>query len=163
MAIAAGIMEYFYAWLAIRFEAFISESIGLLSWFKLLAATVLLVLGISSLQSRSKLQNLTAKEEGGFRKGLMLGILNPLAMPFWLGIVAYFKSIGWIQLDNWVQVHSFLAGVSLGVVTLLFVVAQSANRIQQKGWIRSEKLANIPAYLMLALGLLGFVLFFVNR
>lgn len=161
MALAAGIMEYIYAWIAIHFESWISESIGVFSWFKLLAATVLIVLGLTSLQSKTAIEKSREPRGGGFRKGLLLGLLNPLAMPFWLGIIAYLKSVGWIQLDTWVQIHLFLAGVSLGVMTLLLLVVQSAQGIQQRGWVRSERVANIPAYLMLFLGAIGFVLFFL--
>lgn len=154
MALAAGLMEYLYAWLAIRFESIISASIAEFHWFKLIASLVLLTLGLMGIRKQSSPE--PSPVAGGFRKGLLLGVLNPMAMPYWLGIVAYLKSLGWVQFDSWIDVHSFLFGVSLGVVSLLFIINHTAVSIQQKGWVKSSRIAAIPGYVMIVLGLIGF-------
>ncbi|KYP15487.1 LysE family transporter [Flavihumibacter sp. CACIAM 22H1] len=162
MALAAGLVEYFYAGLAIYFEALINRQIGLFSWFKLLAAIVLLVLGLAALLPAKKAEKTAVVKTGGFRKGLVLGFLNPLAMPFWIGIIAYLKSMGWIHLDTWIEVQFFLIGVSLGVISLLLVVANTAERIQRKAWLQSDRLRLFPSWLMVLLGLIGILHFLLN-
>jgi threonine/homoserine/homoserine lactone efflux protein len=66
--------------------------------------------------------------ESGFRKGLLLSILNPLALPFWIGVTAYLKSQGWISLSTAAEVHSYLLGISLGALVLLISVAYLARK-----------------------------------
>jgi threonine/homoserine/homoserine lactone efflux protein len=161
MALAAGLMEYFYAGMAIYFEALINRQIGVFTWFKLLAAIILLVLGGAALLPKKSVGKKLTVKTGGFRKGLLLGLLNPLAMPFWIGIIAYLKSMGWIRLNNWMEVHLFLLGVSLGVISLLLFITHAAERIQRKGWVQSETLINLPSWLMLALGIIGIVHFII--
>lgn len=161
MAFAAGLMEYFYAGMAIYFEALINQQLSAFGWFKLVAAIVLLVLGGSALLPRKGMEKRATTMTGGFRKGLLLGLLNPLAMPFWIGIIAYLKSMGWIRLNNWFEIHLFLLGVSLGVISLLLIVTYTAESIQRKGWIQSNALIRLPSYLMLVLGIIGIINFFI--
>lgn len=161
MALAAGLMEYFYAGMAIYFEALINRQIGVFGWFKLLAAIVLLVLGGAALLPKKPVEKKLDVKTGGFRKGLLLGLLNPLAMPFWIGIIAYLKSMGWIRLNNWMEVHLFLLGVSLGVISLLLCITYAAVKIQRKGWVQSDLLIQLPSWLMLVLGIIGIVHFLI--
>ncbi|WP_290792122.1 LysE family transporter [Flavihumibacter sp. UBA7668] len=161
MALAAGLMEYFYAGMAIYFEALINRQIGVFTWFKLLAAIILLVLGGAALLPGKTMKKKTAPKTGGFRKGLLLGLLNPLAMPFWISIIAYLKSMDWIRLNNWMEIHLFLLGVSLGVFSLLLGVTYAAEKIQRKGWVQSDLLIQLPSWLMLVLGIIGIVHFLI--
>ena len=117
LAFAAAIMEYFYAWLAVKFEHIITSAPVVVKNFELIAATVMLILGTLTIWTASKPSKFSEKfHSSGFRRGLMLGILNPLAMPFWIGVTAYLKSQHWIDLSTNIKLHSYLAGVSLGVL-----------------------------------------------
>jgi threonine/homoserine/homoserine lactone efflux protein len=110
-ALAAAMVEYGYAFLAVTFEKLITSSPLIIRNFHLLAAIVMLTLGILTIRSVSAPSNLTLRfQNSGFRRGLVLGILNPLAMPFWIGIVAYLKSVHWINLSAVVNLHGFLLG-----------------------------------------------------
>src|SRR5688572_29425867 len=99
-AIAAALIEYPYAWLAVAFKNLITSSPVILSNFKLISAVVMVVLGVFNLWSAHKPTVFMKKfQESGFRRGLLLSILNPLTMPFWIAITAYLSVQGWIVLS----------------------------------------------------------------
>lgn len=163
LALAAAIMEYMYAWLAVTFEGVITSLPAVLSNFKLIAAIVMTILGLLTLWSASKPSKFTEKfNNSGFRRGLVLGILNPLAMPFWIGVTAYLKSQHWIDLSNPLQLHLYLSGVSVGVFTLLMLVAHLANRVVLLIQQHTVLLKKIPGYIMLALGIFAFIRYWVD-
>jgi len=163
LAAAAALMEYIYAWLAVKFEAFISAAPFLIRHFQLIAALVMLILGALALRASTRPSAFTEHfYNSGFRRGLALGILNPLAMPFWLAVVAYCKTQHWIRLDTAFQFHSFLAGVSAGVFCLLVMAAYLAQRLVRLLETRQSMLKKIPAFIMLTLGGFALVRYFVQ-
>jgi threonine/homoserine/homoserine lactone efflux protein len=160
-ALAAAIVEYGYAFLAVTFEKLITSSPLIIRNFHLLAAIVMLTLGALTIRSIAKPSNFSQRfQNSGFRKGLMLGILNPLAMPFWIGIVAYLKSVHWVELTTPLHLHAFLLGVSAGVFTLLVLAAYLANRAL-RFFKENTTIRKIPGYLMLALGIFALVRYFI--
>jgi threonine/homoserine/homoserine lactone efflux protein len=163
LALAAALIEYCYAWLAVKFEAFITSAPLVFKHFQLIAAVVMLTLGLLAFRAASRPSKFTDQfNNSGFRRGLALGILNPLAMPYWLGIIAYLKSQHWINLSTHFQLHSFLAGVSLGVFTLLVAVAYLANKVVSVIQHRTEWLKRIPAFIMLGLGTFALARYFLQ-
>lgn len=165
MAFAAAIIEYFYAWIAVVFEDIITSSPLIVANFQLIAAGVMLSLGIITILSASNPTMFNEKfNRSGFRRGILLGILNPLAIPYWIGVTAYFKSQGWINLDTAFGLHLYLTGVSLGVFTLLVLVTFGARRLSVILSRHAVLLKKIPGFIMLGLGLyaLGrYVVFFL--
>lgn len=160
-ALAAAIMEYMYAFLAVTFEKIITSTPVIVQNFHLIAAVVMLTLGILNIRSASKPTNLSVRlENSGFRRGLVLGLLNPLAMPYWIGMVAYMKSQHWIDLSTPLQLHSFLLGVSSGVFTLLVLVAYLAGRVM-KYFSTHQGIRKFPGYLMLLLGIYALIRYIV--
>ena len=160
-ALAAAMVEYAYAFLAVTFEKLITSSPLIIRNFHLLAAIVMLTLGVLTIRSVAKPSNFSQRfQNSGFRKGLMLGILNPLAMPFWIGIVAYLKSVHWVDLTTPLKLHAFLLGVSAGVFTLLVLATYLANRAL-RFFKENTTIRKIPGYLMLVLGTYALVRYFI--
>jgi threonine/homoserine/homoserine lactone efflux protein len=156
-SIAASLMEYPYCWLAIRFEKFITSSPTIVENFERIGAVVMLVFGILNLFSLRKqhIKKVDAKEYG-FTKGLVLGILNPLAMPYWIAITAYLKSQHWLVLNTVAELQGYLLGVVLGALSFFMVAAYLANRVAVylKG---NSVLKYIPAIMLIVLGLYGLI------
>jgi threonine/homoserine/homoserine lactone efflux protein len=151
-AIAAAIMEYPYAWLAIEFQNLITTSTFITNNFKLLAAIVMIVLGILNLWSTQKPGAFAKKfNESGFRRGLVLSILNPMLLPFWIGMTAYLKSVNWIRLSSTAQVQSYLLGVTLGSLCILILLAYLAKKLVSE-FSTHPFLKKIPGVTMLILG-----------
>lgn len=157
LSIAAALVEYPYAWLAVEFEKMITSSPIILDNFKLITAFVMIVFGTLNILSARKPAGFVQKfQESGFRRGLVLGILNPMAMPFWIAITAYLNVQGWISISTNSQLHSYLAGVSLGAFALLILLAYLAKRMVSV-FQSSSKVKFIPGVVLLALGLYAFM------
>jgi len=156
-AIAAALVEYPYAWLALLFEDWITSSPAIVNNFKLITAVVMIILGILTLHASSKpLKQMKDVRESGFMKGLLLGILNPLVLPFWIGITAYLKNQGWIIFSTQWEVHSYLFGISLGAFVLLILVAYLARKATSF-FSPDGKIKFIPGILLLALGIYALI------
>jgi threonine/homoserine/homoserine lactone efflux protein len=157
LSIAAALIEYPYAWLAVVFENMITSSPVILDNFKLITAVVMIVFGVLNIWSVRKPTGFVQKfQESGFRRGVVLGILNPMAMPFWIAITAYLKMQGWISISTNGQLHSYLAGVSLGGFTMLILMAYLAKRMVSL-FQSTSKVKFIPGVVLLALGLYAFI------
>lgn len=156
MALAAALIEYPYAWIAIEFEAFITQSLDLTSSFHLITGLVMVLLGILNLWSSAKPTGFTQRfEASGFRKGVVLGLLNPLAIPFWMAMTAYLKNHGWVDLSDKFEVHAYLLGVSTGTLVLFMLLAYLAKSVVSH-FKTNGFLQKTPGVLLILLGLYSF-------
>ena len=122
-SLAAAIIEIPYAFIAIRFQSLLESSPWLIDNFKLMAAIVLMALGIMSLRqqnsSKPASELMDRIRKSGFRRGLLIGLFNPMAMAFWIGVTAYLKQHNWVDLSTSSDELAYIAGLSLGTFSLL--------------------------------------------
>lgn len=161
-ALAVAIVEYPYAWIAVVFEQWITSSPAVTQNFQLTGAIVMTAIGLVSLWSARKPSSLSVKfQESGFRRGMVLSILNPQAIPFWIAVTAYLKIQGWIDLSSQWLIHSYVFGTSVGVMILLSILAISAQKIS--GVFQQSKLVRmIPGIVLVVLGTIGLIRYFVR-
>jgi threonine/homoserine/homoserine lactone efflux protein len=153
-ALAVALIEYPYAWIAVEFESWITSSPAIQENFKLLAATVMIILGVLGIWTAQKPTMVTVKmQESGFVRGLVLSILNPQAIPWWIGVTAYLKSEGWIVLDTPMLLHSYVLGTAIGALLLLTLLALLADRLSHIV-THNKLLAMAPGVVLLLLGIL---------
>ncbi|MBA4055950.1 MAG: hypothetical protein C0490_14645, partial [Marivirga sp.] len=156
-ALAAALMEYPYAWLAVTFEKIITSSPVITENIQLIAAIVMVVLGAFNLWSAGKPTATKSKfNNSGFRRGVLLSILNPLALPFWVATTAYLKSQQWIDLTTTIGLHSYLLGITLGTLALFILLIYLAKKIVSE-FRQSEFLKKIPGIVLIALGVYAFI------
>jgi threonine/homoserine/homoserine lactone efflux protein len=159
-ALAVTIIEYPYTWLAIQFEYWITSNPMVTENFQLITAIVMTSIGIGNLwTARKPTPALEKFQASGFRRGLILSILNPLALPFWIGVTAYLKAQGWINLSSTLLLHSYVFGTAIGVLILLTLFILLAKRLSgyahQNGWVKL-----VPGFTLLGLGLYAFSKYF---
>jgi threonine/homoserine/homoserine lactone efflux protein len=152
-ALAVSIIEYPYAWMGVQFEYYISTSPVILQNFQLIAALVMTLLGISNLWPSGNPKGFARKfQESGFRRGIVLSLLNPMAIPYWMGFTAYLKVQGWIDLSTVGLLHSYVFGTAVGTLALLSVLIFFAQRVapyvQGSRWLKI-----IPGLILLGLGM----------
>lgn len=154
--LAVAIIEYPYAWIAVAFEDWLTASPVIIENFQLITAIVMTIIGLFTIWSARKPTEFSAKfNESGFRRGLVLSILNPMAIPFWIGITAYLKAQGWIDLSTSVLLHSYLFGTAVGVLLLLVLFTFLAQRLSH--YASDNKIVKlIPGITLLILGLYAF-------
>lgn len=156
-ALASALIEYPYCWLAIEFKSMILSSDAVLDNMKLITAIVMLLLGSMNVLSSSRPSTFSLQfHASGFRRGILLGILNPLAMPYWLGVTAYLEAQKWIDLSSMVNLQSYLVGVSLGALTILLLFAHLAGKIVVV-LRHSARIKKIPGFVLLGLGVYGLI------
>jgi len=154
--LAVTIIEYPYAWIAVVFEDWLTSSPVIINNFQLITAVVMTGLGIFTIRSAQKPSNFSMRfNESGFRRGIVLSILNPMAIPFWIGITAYLKAQQWIDLSTNGLVHSYVFGTSVGVFILLVLFAFLAKKLSR--YVRDNKYVSlVPGITLLVLGLYAF-------
>jgi threonine/homoserine/homoserine lactone efflux protein len=156
-ALAVTIIEYPYAWAGVQFEYWITSSPAIIDNFQLITALVMLAIGALNILPAMRPTSFAASfAESGFRRGLVLSILNPMAIPFWIGITAYLKAQGWINLNTTGKLHTYVLGTSVGVMILLLLFIFLADKLSV--YVTNRKMiALIPGLTLLALGLYAFV------
>ncbi len=159
-AIAVAVVEYPYAWIGVQFEYWLTSSPMVVENFQLIAAIVMSGLGIFNLLPARQPSGFAKKfSESGFRRGLALSILNPMAIPYWMGFTAYMKAQGWISLPTAGMLHSYVFGTSVGSLVLLSLVISFAKRLApylgESRWVKI-----IPGMVLVGLGLYAFVKYF---
>ncbi|UII34447.1 LysE family transporter [Fulvivirga ulvae] len=152
-ALAAALIEFPYAFIAVQFEGWITSSPVIIDNFKLIAASVMIILGVINLWPRKKSPSkiMEAIRNSGFRKGVVISLLNPLAIPFWVGITAYLNHQGWIKLESVDQVFIYVSGISVGTFFLLALLALLAKRLRPL-IAENELIKIIPGIVFLLLG-----------
>lgn len=157
---AAAFVEFFYSAIAIKLQMYISSSPAIQSNFKLISASVLVILGVVNLVSlKAKPQKkgvIRSIASSGFRRGILLSLANPLAMPFWIVVTAYLQSKGWINLME-VSIWSYVVGISLGTLTLLIVLALTAYKSSKYINQDNKYIKLIPGLVLLGLGLYSLI------
>ena len=161
-ALAVAIIEYPYAWIAVVFEDLITSSPIITKNFQLLGALVMTGIGLMMVWSARKPSDFSVKfSESGFRRGLILSILNPQAIPFWIAVTAYLKVEGWIVLDTNARIHSYVFGTSVGVLLLLTILAYGGKKISFT--FQSNRLVRmLPGVILLVLGAAGLIRFVIG-
>jgi threonine/homoserine/homoserine lactone efflux protein len=156
-ALASALVEYPYAWIAIEFENLITASPFITQYFQLLTAIVMILLGVVNLWSAQKPSRLYQRfNESGFRRGLILGVLNPQALPFWIAITAYLKSQHWVSLSSPYTVQAYLLGVAMGALVLLMLLAFLAKKVVTQ-FQQNTILKKVPGYTLLILGIYALI------
>lgn len=155
--LAVAIIEYPYAWIAVVFEDWVTSSPLIVENFQLITAVVMTVIGGFTLWSARKPSDFSVRfNASGFRRGIVLSILNPMAIPFWIGITAYLKAQGWIDLSTPALLHGYVLGTSIGVLALLVLFIFLAKRLS--GYIKDNRYVKlVPGFTLLLLGLYAFI------
>ncbi|OCX54690.1 lysine transporter LysE [Mucilaginibacter sp. PPCGB 2223] len=65
------------------------------------------------------------------KHGIVMGIINPMQIPFWMISGTYLITHGWIVTGTW-PLLLFSAGSALGAFLCLFIYARSARYIQTR-------------------------------
>ncbi len=160
-AIAAATVEFVYAGITVKFQIFLSEETIIADYFKIITAVVLIALGIINITSRRSSRDVKVtgviKGRHGFQKGLVISLLNPMTIPFWLTITAYLQSNDLIVLKG-IGFWSYLVGLTTGSLMMLLLVRELGGRfteISDNRWL----VHIIPGILFIAMGVYNLVLF----
>jgi len=129
-AFAASSVEFVYAGFTVQFHILLNNNETLADYFRIITSIALIGLGLWNIFSKSTSKSVILKSEKGrhgFLRGMMLGILNPMTIPFWLAITTYLENDNLITVDGF-GFWAYLIGLSVGTFCLLVTVNALGNR-----------------------------------
>ena len=153
-ALAASFVEFIYAGLTVQFHIFLVSNETVASYFRVITSVTLIVLGLWNLLLKTTSESVSIKGEikgrHGFVRGMTLGILNPMTIPFWLAITTYLENDELISIDK-LGFWMYLIGLSSGTLCLLLTVDALGKRFTKVA-DNSFLVHKVPGIILLGLG-----------
>ncbi|MEP0985933.1 LysE family transporter [Ekhidna sp.] len=153
-ALAASLVEFLYAGVTVQFHIFLNNNEVIADYFRIITSIALIGLGFSNIFSKSTSSSVkvATKETGrhGFLRGLILGFLNPMTIPFWLAITTYLENDQWVDVEGY-GFWLYLIGLSTGTFCLLLTVNASGKRFTKVA-DNPFLVHKVPGFILLGLG-----------
>jgi len=131
-----------------------SDYITALPWFQqMLTYVVLFIMVIAGFYMIFKKPNVTYADKKGnyFLKGIVLALLNPFLITFWLSTLIYLQNLHIIKTNTFALQIAFIAGASIGAFALLFILA----------WVIQKKRSMVPSSILINLNRITGVAFLI--
>ncbi|MEQ9466943.1 MAG: LysE family transporter [Ekhidna sp.] len=154
LAFAASVIEFVYVGITVQFHLLLTNNETVAVYFRIITSLALIGLGIWNIFSKSTSTTVKVEEKitgrHGFRKGMLLGILNPMTIPFWLAITAQLEGDGWVDVSEF-GFWAYLIGLSTGTFCLLLTVDALGKRFTKIA-DNSFLVHKVPGFILLGLG-----------
>jgi threonine/homoserine/homoserine lactone efflux protein len=158
LAAAACIVEFAQSFIGAKFSAWFAENemvslvikIAIIPVFAILSVKHLIKFYTAFKNQKAGLPPVTKKRAGSFGKGLLVGILNPIAIPFFLVLAAKTAEEGLLK-NSWSSILVYVCGTTLGTFIAFLVYAILSRFI-------AKKLQMIKLWLDLVIGVIFVVL-----
>lgn len=147
-----SIFEACFTYVLMRFADWFADRKDIIHWLDWILIFVFLLLGIHSLKSSRK----ELKEEDNHRKrdsirtGILLGLFNPMQIPFWMIGGTYLISNDWVNPDG-IGLEVFAVGAAIGAFAALYLFAKFARYIKEKFSLSSKVINRSVAGIFFAL------------
>jgi len=143
-------VEVLFTFGIMRFVQWLSSEINLEGIIDILMIVLFLVLGVITWRSRKEMPKADYSKKDSIRYGLILGVVNPMQIPFWLFVGTYLISHQWIDI-GYLSLTIFSLGSGLGAALALYGFARFAVYIQEKFTLSSYIVNKAIAMLFFAL------------
>lgn len=120
--LAAALVEIGQAFIAILFGKLISRKIDEFPELKLLVILFFFLLGLYFVLKRDKPKSElnSTGDRSSFLNGVIVAVLNPQSIPYWIFVLAYLKSANVLELYS-AKLWLFLVGIAIGKYTILVI------------------------------------------
>lgn len=161
-AMGATLVELFYSFIAIKFSAFLLSHQDVELYIQMVAIPAFVILSLYSFRKKEKevekddlkvdsAENSTGKK-GNFFKGIIIGLVNPLQIPFWVAYGTYMLSNDWIQNDGFL-LNFFISGIICGTFLLLTLVVFASKSLDKRLNLNRFNMDKIIGYIFLGLAI----------
>ena len=154
--IAFSSVEMLFTFGVMRFVQWLSSTVKLAQTIDMLMILVFLVLGIMTWRSRREMPKADYSKKDSIRYGMVLGVLNPMQIPYWLFVGTYLISHEYIK-TGYLSLIVFSIGSGIGAALVLYGFVRFAGYIQEKFTLSSYVVNKSIAILFFALS--GYHLF----
>jgi threonine/homoserine/homoserine lactone efflux protein len=129
--ISFSLVEMIFTFVMMRFVEWFATSLNLDRIIDIAMIFVFLVLGVITWRSRKEMPNTDTSNKDSVKYGILLGIINPMQIPYWLFLGTYLISHEWINTGN-ISLAVFSVGSGIGAGVVLYGFARFAKYIQEK-------------------------------
>lgn len=159
LSIAAALVEIVMSFIAVHCSVAINQVLENGSWVKIAAIALFIGLGLFFFFKREskKGEEKDPKKTNPFWKGLIIALLNPQAIPFWIFVLTYLSMSHIIELNTSATqisvILTFLVGVAFGKLAALLLFALLSKLISKRSAFLGQWMNKIIGSILLAIGL----------
>ncbi|PTT03311.1 lysine transporter LysE [Pedobacter sp. HMWF019] len=124
-------VEVLFTFAVMRFVQWLSSTMNLSNVIDVVMVIMFGVLGIITWRSRKEMPKADYSEKDSIRYGMLLGVLNPMQIPYWLFVGTYLISHEWIDI-GYLSLSVFSVGSGIGAALALYGFARFAKYIKEK-------------------------------
>lgn len=130
--VSFSIMEFFFTYAIMYFADWFATQDRLLYWLDWILIFVFLLLGsLSWFNTSKKEKEVHYSNNDSIKYGIILGIVNPMQIPFWMIGGTYLISKGWIGTGNG-ALAVFSLGSALGSFLCLFAFSKFSKYLHER-------------------------------
>lgn len=158
-SLGASFVVFLQASIALFFAKKLNSNPELLVNFEVAGIVVFFALSILFfMKTRSKFKFKSKKDNKNnfFFRGILMALMNMLAIPFYLGVSSYFVANDWLQMDT-TSIILFVFGTALGAYMLFITYIVFAKIIIVRANFIARNINYILSVLFLVLGILTWV------
>jgi threonine/homoserine/homoserine lactone efflux protein len=140
LALAACIVEFVQSFIGTKFSAWFMTHDNIKVYIKIAIIPIFIVLSINYYRKayrtyRDKKLNIDSDNKGrkigSFGKGILVGILNPIAIPFFIFLAAKTEGEGLLK-DTWPSIFVYVTGTTIGTFLAFLTYALLSKIIASK-------------------------------
>jgi threonine/homoserine/homoserine lactone efflux protein len=147
---AFSCVEILFTFGVMRFVQWLSSEIKIGDIIDVVMIFMFGILGIITWRSRKEMPKADYSKKDSIRYGMLLGVINPMQIPYWLFVGTYLISHEWIDI-GYVSLTVFSVGSGIGAAVALYGFARFAQYIQEKFALSSYIVNKSIALLFFAL------------
>ena len=160
-SLAAALVEIVEAAIAILFGKIIIVHLEANTWIKLLVILFFILFGLYFIFKKETpcVKDDVSKGRSDFVKGLIVAILNPQAIPYWIFFLTIVSSYMVLELNSWYLI-AFLAGVSIGKYFILSTFGVFSSYIQKRIKNLCSMVSKVIGIVLIIIGIFQIFRFF---
>jgi len=143
-------VEVMFTFGVMRFVQWLSSEIKLGDIIDVIMILLFGILGVITWRSRKEMPKTDYSKKDSIRYGLLLGVINPMQIPYWLFVGTYLISHEWIDI-GFLSLSIFSIGSGIGAALALYGFARFAQYVQEKFELSSYKVSKGIALLFFSL------------
>lgn len=132
-ATSFALVEGLFTYILMRFAEWFATKKDFLAWLEWIMVGIFLLMGtLSYIQSKKKAKAVDdVKKRDSIKTGILLGVFNPMIIPFWTIGGTYLIAHDWIVTEG-LGLEIFAIGASVGSFACLYLFGRFAQYIQNK-------------------------------
>lgn len=148
--LAFSAVEVLFTFGVMRFVQWLSSEIKLGDIIDVIMIFMFGILGVITWRSRKEMPKRDYSNKDSIKYGMLLGVLNPMQVPYWLFVGTYLISHEWIEI-GYLSLSVFSIGSGIGAGLALYGFARFAQYIQERFALSSYIVNKSIAILFFAL------------